>query len=85
MRCIVMIALTIVCFVSPLRAQQGSAYPLPGAGRGDAFPKHVSPTDANPTNWVGQKNEYTDPNGPNSRRYYGHHRYRYYYHHHHYR
>jgi hypothetical protein len=81
MRRVVMIALTIACFVSPVRSQQGPAYPSAGAGRGDAFPTPVSPTKGNPTNWVRPKQEYTDPNGPNSKRYYG----RHHYHRHHYR
>jgi hypothetical protein len=32
--------------------QMGSAFPSPGSDRGPAFPKSVSPTESNPTNWV---------------------------------
>jgi hypothetical protein len=83
MRRIVPIIIAIACILSPVRAQQGPAYPSPGADRGSAFPKHVSPTGSNPTNWVGKQHEYTDPNGPNSRRY-RHHYYHHRYHHHRY-
>jgi hypothetical protein len=40
------------CILSPVKAQQGPAYPSPGSARGRAFPKHVPPTGSNPTNWV---------------------------------
>jgi hypothetical protein len=85
MRDALIIAVVIACLVGPVRAQQGSAYPSPGSSRGEAFPKHVSPTGTPATNWVGQEHEYTDPNGPNSRRLYRsqhyHHRHRRHYHH----
>lgn len=85
MRCVLIIAVTMACFASPVSAQQGPAYTSPGASRGHAFPKHVSPTQTNPTNWVARKPEYTDPYGPNSKRYYRSHHYYYRHHHHHYR
>jgi hypothetical protein len=80
MRRVLMIAIAITCFAFSVRAQQGPSYLSPEAGRGHAFPKHVSPTSTNPTNWVRQKHEYTDPNGPNSKRYY---RFHHYHRHHH--
>ena len=33
-------------------AQKGSAFPSPGSNRGPAFPKSVSPTESNSTNWA---------------------------------
>jgi len=82
MRRVLMTGVAIACLAFPVHAQQGPAYPSPGTGRGEAFPEHVSPTTSNPTNWVKQQREYTDPNGPNSRRYYR--SYHYYHRHHHY-
>jgi hypothetical protein len=38
--------------VSSQNSQKGSAFPSPGADRGPAFPKSVSPTESNPTNWA---------------------------------
>jgi hypothetical protein len=70
-------AASIACIAFPVCAQRGPAYPEPGADRGPAYPKNVSPTDTNPANWIVQTPEYTDPYGPNSKRYY-----RYYYGHH---
>jgi hypothetical protein len=84
MRRALMIVVTVVCFVSPVRAQQGPAYPTPGSTRGETFPKHVSPTGSNPTNWVRRQHEYTDPNGPNSRRNRGYGGYRHHNRYHHY-
>src|SRR5580704_13626003 len=69
------------CILSPVQAQQGPAYPSPGSARGGAFPKHVLPTGSNPTNWVRRQHEYTDPNGPNSRKHYGYGKHHHYYHH----
>ena len=69
MRRVVMLAAIIVCFAAPVCAQRGPAYPEPGADRGSAYPKGVSPTDSNPANWIVQQPEYTDPNGPNSKGY----------------
>jgi hypothetical protein len=74
------LAATIVCLACPAGAQLGSAYPQsgsdrgpafpkPGADQGPAYPKGVSPTDSNPANWIAPAPEYTDPNGPNSKRY----------------
>jgi hypothetical protein len=85
MQRIVIITTVIACILSPVQAQQGPAYPSPGSDRGDTFPKHVSPTGSNPTNWVKQKREYTDPYGPNSKRnrWYGGHYYHHHHHHHH--
>lgn len=80
MRRVLILAVTIASIAFPVRAQQGPAYPTPGASRGHAFPKHVSPTGTNQTNWARKEREYTDPNGPNSKRYY---RYHYSRHHHH--
>jgi hypothetical protein len=81
MRRVLLIVAALVCFANTVSAQQGPAYPSTGAGRGKAFPKQVSPTHPNPTNWVVQKHEYTDPYGPNSRRYY-HFRWQHYRHDH---
>src|ERR1700728_3592255 len=69
MRQALIIAALIVASAGPALAQQGSEYPSPGSGRGSAFPKHVSPTGSNPTNWHRRKHQYTDPYGPNSKRY----------------
>jgi hypothetical protein len=48
---ILMVA-AIICLASPVYAEHGPAYPEPGAGRGSAYPKDVSPTDTNPANWI---------------------------------
>ena len=80
MRRVLVTAAAMVCILSPLRARQGPSYPSPGSNRGAAFPQHVSPTGANPTNWVARQPEYTDPNGPNSKRYYGYGRHHYHHH-----
>ena len=59
---LIMLVLTL-----PAMAQHGSAYPK--SGRGEAFPKNV-PNSFNALNWIAQRHQYTDPYGPNSRRYY---------------
>jgi hypothetical protein len=66
MRSVVIIVATIAVTVSPVRAQQGPAFPVPGSNRGPNFPASVSPTESNPTNWIARQHEYTDPSGPNS-------------------
>jgi hypothetical protein len=73
MRRALFIAAAIVGIALPVHAEQGPNYPSPGSDRGPAFPKSVSPTDSDPTNWVAPKTEYTDPSGPNARwnRWYG--------------
>ena len=69
MRQALIIAALMVAIAGPALGQQGSEYPTPGSSRGAAFPKHVSPTGSNPTNWHKRKHQYTDPYGPNSKRY----------------
>jgi hypothetical protein len=51
----------VACLGSSVSAQRGPDYPKPGADRGSAFPKDISPTDSNPTNWIAQKPEYSIP------------------------
>ena len=62
MRRMLVIAATFAFVPSAVCAQHGPAYPEPGAGRGPAYPKTVSPTATNPTHRIVQKPEYTDPN-----------------------
>ena len=64
MRAVTILIGMVACFASPSWAQHGAAYPDPGADRGPAYPKNISPTDSNPTNWVVQKPVYTDQYGP---------------------
>jgi hypothetical protein len=52
MRRILILATAFVGISFPVCAQQGAAFPSPGSDRGPAFPKSVSPTESNPTNWV---------------------------------
>jgi hypothetical protein len=52
MRFMLTVATVIVAISFPVGAQQGPALPAPGSDRGPAFPKSVSPTQSNPTNWV---------------------------------
>jgi hypothetical protein len=72
MRGILIIAVTLFGLSSGLHAQDntgsGQGRGLPSSERGPAFPKDVSPTDSNQTNWVARQHEYTDPFGPNNRR-----------------
>jgi hypothetical protein len=77
MRGALIIATIVIGFASAARAEQagavppdspqGSNYPSPGSSRGPAFPKSVSPTGTNPTNWVTPPPQYTDPNAPDPR------------------
>jgi hypothetical protein len=76
MRSILIIAAMLTGLSSGLHAQgnkdsdSGQGSGLPSSDRGPAFPKGVSPTASNPTNWVAPKPAYTDPYGPNNKRYY---------------
>ena len=67
MRHALIVVTLIAGFASPLRAQQGADFPAPGSDRGANFPKSVSPTATNPTNWVAPQVQYTDPNAGNPR------------------
>ena len=66
MRRVLILVVAIVGIVSPGLAQQGPAFPSSGSYRGPNFPKSVSPTDSNPTNWAAPQPQYTDPDGPNA-------------------
>jgi len=45
----------------PSDSNRGAAFPSPGSQRGANFPKGVSPTQRNSTNWVTSPQEYTQP------------------------
>jgi hypothetical protein len=45
----------------PSDSNRGAAFPSPGSQRGANFPKGVSPTERNSTNWVTSPQEYTQP------------------------
>jgi hypothetical protein len=76
MRSILIIAVTLLGLSSGLHAEDnaGSGYGLPTSERGPAFPAGVSPTEPNPANWIARRQYYTDPFGPNNRRWGWHYR-----------